>query len=89
MAETVVVTGGTGALGGGVVSALLEAGVRPVVTWIVDAERDAVARQHAETMALRHFVEPEDVAAAVMFLAGPDGRNVTGQEIVVDAGAVV
>jgi NAD(P)-dependent dehydrogenase (short-subunit alcohol dehydrogenase family) len=50
---------------------------------------DEVARLHASTMALRHFVEPEDIAAAVMLLAGPEGVNITGQEIVVDAGAVV
>jgi NAD(P)-dependent dehydrogenase (short-subunit alcohol dehydrogenase family) len=52
-------------------------------------EPDQVAREHASTMALRHFVDPEDVAAAVMLLAGPEGINITGQEIVVDAGAVV
>lgn len=40
-------------------------------------------------MALRRFVEPADIAAAVLLLAGPDGANITGQEIVIDAGAVV
>ena len=42
-ARTVVVTGGTGALGTGVVDVLLEAGFAPVVTWVVERERDAAA----------------------------------------------
>jgi NAD(P)-dependent dehydrogenase (short-subunit alcohol dehydrogenase family) len=65
MAETVVVTGGTGALGGGVVSALLDAGVRPVVTWIVDAERDAVAARHGDRVGLRRLdvTDPGEVRA--------------------------
>ncbi len=50
---------------------------------------EEVARDHASTMALRRFVEPEDVAAAVMLLVGPEGGSITGQELVVDAGAVV
>jgi 3-hydroxybutyrate dehydrogenase/3-oxoacyl-[acyl-carrier protein] reductase len=32
---------------------------------------------------------PDEIVAAVMFLVGPGGRNVTGQEIVIDGGAVV
>jgi NAD(P)-dependent dehydrogenase (short-subunit alcohol dehydrogenase family) len=65
VAETVVVTGGTGALGGGVVSALLEAGVRPVVTWIADAERDAVAARYGDRVDLRRLdvTDPGDVRA--------------------------
>jgi 3-oxoacyl-[acyl-carrier protein] reductase len=31
--------------------------------------------------------KPEDVAAMVRFLAGPGGRNVTGQTLHVNAGA--
>ena len=30
--------------------------------------------------------EPEDVAAAVSFLAGPDSNYITGQTIIVDGG---
>lgn len=33
------------------------------------------------------FIEPEEVAALVGFLLGPDGRNITGQAIVQCAGA--
>jgi NAD(P)-dependent dehydrogenase (short-subunit alcohol dehydrogenase family) len=48
-----------------VVSALLDAGVRPVVTWIVDAERDAVAARHGDRVSLRRLdaTDPGDVRA--------------------------
>jgi 3-oxoacyl-[acyl-carrier protein] reductase len=36
--------------------------------------------------ALGHYAEPADIAAAVAFLAGPDGRNVTGATLDVDGG---
>jgi len=36
--------------------------------------------------ALGHYARPEDVAAAVVFLAGPDGRYVTGATLNVDGG---
>ncbi|MEU8612116.1 SDR family oxidoreductase, partial [Actinoplanes sp. NPDC048791] len=39
--------------------------------------------------ALGHYAEPADVAAAVAFLAGPDGRYVTGATINVDGGFTV
>lgn len=44
-------------------------------------------RQHAldETL-LGQLVEPEDVAAAVVFLAGPGAKRMTGQTLRVDAG---
>jgi NAD(P)-dependent dehydrogenase (short-subunit alcohol dehydrogenase family) len=32
------------------------------------------------------FVEPEDIAAAVVFLCGPGGRQITGQILRVDGG---
>jgi 3-oxoacyl-[acyl-carrier protein] reductase len=44
-------------------------------------------RQHAlEETLLGQLVEPEDVAAAVVFLAGPGSRRMTGQTMRVDAG---
>ena len=72
MAATVVVTGGTGALGGGVVSALLDAGVRPVVTWIVDRERDAAAERHGDRLDLRRVdvTDPGEVNAVAADLDG-------------------
>jgi 3-hydroxybutyrate dehydrogenase/3-oxoacyl-[acyl-carrier protein] reductase len=33
--------------------------------------------------------EPADIVAMVMFLIGPGGRNITGQELVVDGGVIV
>ena len=37
-------------------------------------------------IALEKLSEPEDVAAAVSFLAGPDSDYVTGQTLIVDGG---
>ncbi|MFC5003877.1 SDR family NAD(P)-dependent oxidoreductase [Dactylosporangium cerinum] len=36
--------------------------------------------------ALGHYADPSDVAAAVAFLAGPDGRYITGATVNVDGG---
>jgi len=38
---------------------------------------------------LGKFGEPEDIAAAVSFLAGPDGKYITGQTLTVDGGMVM
>jgi NAD(P)-dependent dehydrogenase (short-subunit alcohol dehydrogenase family) len=49
MAEgTVVVTGGTGALGTGVTEAVLGAGFSPLVTWVVEREREAAAARFGD-----------------------------------------
>jgi meso-butanediol dehydrogenase/(S,S)-butanediol dehydrogenase/diacetyl reductase len=40
----------------------------------------------AKDIALKRLSEPEDVAAAVSFLAGPDSNYITGQTIEVDGG---
>jgi NAD(P)-dependent dehydrogenase (short-subunit alcohol dehydrogenase family) len=42
MADTVLVAGGTGALGQGVVRELLDSGSHVVATWIVDRERERI-----------------------------------------------
>jgi NAD(P)-dependent dehydrogenase (short-subunit alcohol dehydrogenase family) len=47
---------------------------------------EAVETEYVQTMALKRFVDAEDVAAAVAFLASPAGRNITGQTIDVTAG---
>ncbi|MBS1677763.1 MAG: SDR family oxidoreductase [Actinobacteria bacterium] len=36
--------------------------------------------------ALKRFIEEEDIAEAVMYLVGPGGKNVTGHDLVIDAG---
>lgn len=62
-ARSVVVTGGTGALGRAVVGAFLAAGDRVVVPWIVKAERDAVAALWRDAVASSRVQLPEsDVA---------------------------
>lgn len=40
----------------------------------------------AKNIALKRLSEPEDVANAVGFLAGPDSNYITGQTIIVDGG---
>ncbi len=47
---------------------------------------DEASRRLAATAALGRHVEPSDVAAAVLFLAGPDARSITGVELPVTAG---
>lgn len=55
-----------------------------------DTEMNPAAGEHAaaqlEHIALGHFGKPEDVAAAVAFLAGPSARQITGTGILVDGG---
>ncbi len=41
-----------------------------------------------EAVPLRRIGEPEDIAGAIVYLAGPASRFMTGQTIVVDGGAV-
>jgi 3-oxoacyl-[acyl-carrier protein] reductase len=47
-----------------------------------EKEREQIARRSA----LRHLVEPLDVARSVEFLLGDGGRNITGTVLTVDAG---
>jgi NAD(P)-dependent dehydrogenase (short-subunit alcohol dehydrogenase family) len=51
----------------------------------VMADPEAV-RQRGETTALRRVGEPEDIAAMVSFLVGPDSTYVTGRNFFVDGG---
>lgn len=45
-----------------------------------------VSERFARDAALRRHVDPSDIAEAVLFLASPRSRNITGQEIQVTAG---
>jgi NAD(P)-dependent dehydrogenase (short-subunit alcohol dehydrogenase family) len=47
---------------------------------------DEASRRFAKTAALRRHVDPADIAEAVVFLAGPRSRNITGVELPVTAG---
>ena len=48
-----------------------------------DGESAAAINSHT---AVGHYAVPDDVAGAVAFLAGPDGRYVTGASVAVDGG---
>lgn len=50
---------------------------------------DQVYQEYIDEMALKRVTTPEDVAGAVLFLASDEGRNVSGQEIIVDGGWAV
>ena len=50
---------------------------------------EAVRQQLLEKIPLASFGQAEDIANAALFLAGPSGRYVTGQVLVVDGGMVM
>jgi NAD(P)-dependent dehydrogenase (short-subunit alcohol dehydrogenase family) len=56
-----------------------------------DTDMNPAGGEHAEPQrvrtALGHYGTPEDIAAAVSYLAGEGGRHVTGTSITVDGGA--
>lgn len=57
-----------------------------VRTPMTDALDESIRNQALAETLLGELVEPEDVAAAVVFLAGPGSRRITGQILRVDAG---
>ena len=52
----------------------------------IGSTADEVYADFAAQTALGRFIEPDDVAAAAMFLVSEGARNITGHDIVVDAG---
>lgn len=42
---------------------------------------EAMEQQYLEKISLRRMVEPEDVAACILFLASPGGANISGQSL--------
>jgi 3-hydroxybutyrate dehydrogenase/3-oxoacyl-[acyl-carrier protein] reductase len=54
-------------------------------------EADMVVENYVAAMgiALGRTNVPADIVAMVLFLLGPGGRNITGQELVVDGGVIV
>ncbi len=55
---------------------------------ITGAEIGATYKQYVEGIALGRAETPEDVAALVSYLAGPDSDYMTGQAILIDGGMV-
>ena len=53
-----------------------------------DPRFDAAMRENAARTPLRRVAEPSDVAAALLVLASPLSRHITGQDLVVDGGLV-
>jgi 3-oxoacyl-[acyl-carrier protein] reductase len=51
------------------------------------ADGEGAAAQKS-AISLGHYGTPEDIAAAVVFLAGPGGKQITGTTITVDGGAI-
>ena len=70
-----------GFITGGPLDALLEGMATRAGTSVDDA-----SQRMAASASLRRHVDPADVAQAVLFLAGPGARNVTGVELPVTAG---
>src|SRR4051812_33472795 len=68
----VLVAGGTGALGAGVLRALLEGGHPVTTTWLVERERDRVQEEFGDAVKLveADLMEPAGAEAAVA--ATPD-----------------
>ncbi len=50
---------------------------------------DEVAREFAASSPLGRLVPPEDVAAMAVYLAGPHGRSITGEDVNVNAGVAM
>ncbi|MFJ9028105.1 SDR family NAD(P)-dependent oxidoreductase [Streptomyces sp. NPDC102274] len=55
-----------------------------------DTDMNPADNPHADAQrqltALGRFLDPDDIAATVAFLAGPGGQNITGTALTVDAG---
>jgi len=72
--HAVLVAGGTGALGGGVVPELLDAGHSVTATWVVERERERAREELGERPGLSlvqaDLMDPDAVAAAVDSVEG-------------------
>jgi NAD(P)-dependent dehydrogenase (short-subunit alcohol dehydrogenase family) len=71
--RTVLVTGGTGALGGAVVDAFLDAGWRVVCTWVLASERERMGERDGLELVQADLFHEQEVTAAVRQAAATDG----------------
>jgi 3-oxoacyl-[acyl-carrier protein] reductase len=60
----------------------------------VETDMTAVLKDEMKAMVIKQiplerFGQPEDIALAALYLAGPAGRYVTGQVLTVDGGMVM
>ncbi|WP_044558478.1 SDR family NAD(P)-dependent oxidoreductase, partial [Azospirillum sp. B4] len=69
---------------------------RMKAAWRARAEQDGVSEDEALTRYVANMgiplgrpSEPSDIVAMVLYLVGPGGRNITGQEMVIDGGATL
>ncbi|TWB70641.1 3-hydroxybutyrate dehydrogenase/3-oxoacyl-[acyl-carrier protein] reductase [Nitrospirillum amazonense] len=69
---------------------------RMKAAWRARAEQDGVSEDEALTRYVANMgiplgrpSEPTDIVAMVLYLVGPGGRNITGQEMVIDGGATL
>lgn len=51
-----------------------------------DANADRIAQQQAEANPLKRVATADDIADAVLFLAGPESKNVSGEFLLIDSG---
>jgi NAD(P)-dependent dehydrogenase (short-subunit alcohol dehydrogenase family) len=71
--RTVLVTGGTGALGTAVVEVFLDAGWRVACTWVLPHERERIAERDGLELIEADLFHEEQVTAAVREAASIDG----------------
>ena len=60
-----------------------------ITTDMTDVLPDQIKQRVQEMIPLKRFGQPQEIAGAVSFLAGPDSSYVTGQVLLVDGGMVM
>jgi len=78
MANTAIVTGGTGGLGRAVVARLLDDGWRVVVPWIVENELEGVSEHPALELVRADLLDPQAVQGVARAAASDPGAPIRG-----------